>query len=57
MKKFLLSVMAAVLTCVSGSAATGFHTSGTKLLDANGNEFVMRGVNYSYAWQRETRVL
>ena len=52
MKKFLLSVMAAVLTCVSGSAATGFHTSGTKLLDANGNEFVMRGVNYSYAWQK-----
>ncbi|MDD6552853.1 MAG: glycosyl hydrolase [Prevotellaceae bacterium] len=29
----------------------GFHTSGTKLLDANGNEFVMRGVNYSWAWQ------
>ena len=48
--------MAAVLTCVSGSAATG-STSGTKLLDANGNEFVMRGVNYSYAWQKETRVL
>lgn len=29
----------------------GFHTSGTKLLDANGNEFIMRGVNYSWCWQ------
>ena len=31
--------------------STGFHISGTKLLDANGNNFIMRGVNYSYAWQ------
>ena len=30
----------------------GFHTSGAKLLDANDKEFVMRGVNYSYAWQQ-----
>ncbi|MDO4319069.1 MAG: cellulase family glycosylhydrolase [Bacteroidales bacterium] len=29
----------------------GFHTDGTRLLDGNGNEFVMRGLNYSYAWQ------
>lgn len=29
----------------------GFHTDGTKLLDAYDNEFVMRGLNYSYAWQ------
>lgn len=31
--------------------AAGFHVSGQKLLDANDNEFVMRGCNYSYAWQ------
>jgi sugar phosphate isomerase/epimerase len=31
--------------------STGFHISGTQLLDANGNNFIMRGVNYSYAWQ------
>ncbi len=31
----------------------GFHTDGVKLLDANGNEFLMRGYNYSYAWQKE----
>lgn len=30
----------------------GFHTDGVRLLDANGNEFLMRGYNYSYAWQK-----
>ena len=30
----------------------GFHTSGTQLLDKNGNPFVMRGFNYSYCWQQ-----
>lgn len=28
-----------------------FHADGTKIIDANGNEFLMRGVNYSYCWQ------
>ena len=28
----------------------GFTVSGTKLLDAGGNEFVMRGVNHAHAW-------
>ena len=31
-------------------AAIGFRVEGTKLLDANGNEFVMRGVNHAHAW-------
>lgn len=32
-------------------AADGrFQVNGTKLYDANGNEFVMRGVNYPHAW-------
>lgn len=31
----------------------GFHTDGVRLLDANGNEFLMRGYNYSYAWQKD----
>lgn len=30
----------------------GFHTDGIKLLDGNGKQFVMRGYNYSYAWQK-----
>ena len=28
----------------------GFTVSGTKLLDANGNEFVMRGINHPHSW-------
>jgi len=31
----------------------GFHTDGVRLLDANDKEFLMRGYNYSYAWQRD----
>ena len=31
----------------------GFHTDGVKLLDGNGKEFLMRGYNYSYAWQKD----
>lgn len=35
------------------SVATGaFHIQGTKLMDAKGYEFIMRGCNYSYAWQK-----
>ncbi len=29
---------------------TGFSVNGTKLLDANGNEFIMRGINYPHSW-------
>lgn len=29
-----------------------FYVKGTKLIDAKGNEFIMRGCNYSYAWQK-----
>lgn len=28
----------------------GFHVEGNRLLDANGNEFIMRGVNHAHAW-------
>lgn len=31
----------------------GFYTDGVRLLDANGKEFLMRGYNYSYAWQKD----
>ncbi len=34
----------------SGEGHVGFHVDGTKLLDANGNEFVMRGVNHAHSW-------
>lgn len=32
----------------------GFSVSGTKLLDANGNEFVFRGVNHAHSWFSNT---
>lgn len=32
------------------AAVYGFHVDGTRLLDANGNEFIMRGVNHAHAW-------
>ena len=32
------------------TAKAGFTVSGTKLLDANGNEFVMRGINHPHSW-------
>ncbi len=37
---------------VSGSSSStgGMYTDGTKLYTANGNEFVMRGVNVAHAW-------
>lgn len=31
-------------------ATGGFMVSGTKLYDANGNEFVLRGVNHAHTW-------
>lgn len=32
------------------AAADGFYTSGTSVYDANGNKFIMRGVNIAHAW-------
>ena len=30
--------------------AEGFHVLGSKLIDANGNPFLIRGINYPHAW-------
>lgn len=51
MRKIFSLILMLVMAVGAVSAADGFYTSGTKLMDANGNEFVMRGCNYSYAWQ------
>lgn len=32
------------------AAADGFYTNGTSIYDANGNKFIMRGVNIAHAW-------
>ena len=36
----------------SGESHDGFYVEGTKLYDANGNEFVMRGINVAHAWYK-----
>ena len=33
----------------------GFSVSGTTLLDANGNEFVIRGINHAHTWFKSER--
>ncbi|MBI0385344.1 glycoside hydrolase family 5 protein, partial [Streptomyces albiflaviniger] len=38
--------------------ATGLHISDGRLLEGNGNDFVMRGVNHAHTWYPgETRSL
>ena len=32
------------------TASDGFHVEGQKIIDANGNNFIMRGVNVPHAW-------
>lgn len=50
--KFSLGVALSAM-CALNVGAAGFKTSGTKLLDANGNEFIMRGVNHPHAWYKD----
>ncbi|HEY9060268.1 MAG TPA: cellulase family glycosylhydrolase [Pseudobacteroides sp.] len=61
MRKKLISLICIVVMLVStmyvftsnaASPVKGFSVSGTKLLDANGNEFIMRGVNHSHTWYK-----
>lgn len=37
----------------SNPVVKGFHIDGTKLLDGNGNEFIMRGINLAHTWFKE----
>ncbi|MEE1756434.1 cellulase family glycosylhydrolase [Streptomyces sp. SP18CS02] len=62
----LLAVTAAVLTAppsaqaaeaartASAQAAPGFRVSDGRLLDANGKDFVLRGVNHAHTWYTAT---
>jgi hypothetical protein len=64
LKVFLVLVLACLLTLGPGSFARadgfpvqkepatppGFRVSGRSLLDANGNNFIMRGVNHMHTW-------
>lgn len=46
----LLLLGVALPTGGSRAATTGFRVSGKNLLDANGNNFIMRGINHAHAW-------
>ncbi|HYN95147.1 MAG TPA: glycoside hydrolase family 5 protein [Pilimelia sp.] len=47
----LLTVVAGVaVTVQQASAATGFYVSNGRLLDANNQDFVMRGINHAHTW-------
>ncbi|MFC4118693.1 cellulase family glycosylhydrolase [Nonomuraea zeae] len=47
-----LAVLAAVLIlpAAPAGAATGLRVSGTKILESNGQEFVMRGTSHAHTW-------
>ncbi|GGQ10979.1 cellulase family glycosylhydrolase [Streptomyces mutabilis] len=45
-----LSPAAALAQSPGTRAATGLHISDGRLLEANGNDFVMRGVNHAHTW-------
>lgn len=48
----MLASLLGTFTVGAASPVNGFQVSGTKLLDANGNEFVMRGVNHAHTWYK-----
>ncbi|GAA4607116.1 mannan endo-1,4-beta-mannosidase [Actinoplanes octamycinicus] len=58
MRRVLVALCAALLAAAGavialGSpayAATGLHVVGTDIYEANGNKFVMRGVNHAHTW-------
>ena len=37
----------------AATTTQGFHVSGSKLLDANGNPFIMRGINHAHTWFKD----
>lgn len=41
-------------TTAPASASAGFRTKDGALYDVNGTEFIMRGVNYPYAWYKDS---
>jgi len=62
MRHRLLGGLAALAVAVTGlvavaaqpaQAAAGFTVSGGRILDANGNNFVMRGVNHAHTWYQD----
>ncbi|MFE4061683.1 cellulase family glycosylhydrolase [Streptomyces sp. NPDC059096] len=46
----LLALGTTVPPAQAAVRATGLHVSGGRLLEGNGNDFVMRGVNHAHTW-------
>ncbi|MFD7657874.1 cellulase family glycosylhydrolase [Actinosynnema sp. NPDC059797] len=46
----LAAAVVPLVTAPAASAANGFYVSGGRLYDANGNDFVLRGVNHAHTW-------
>ncbi|PSL52472.1 mannan endo-1,4-beta-mannosidase [Saccharothrix carnea] len=46
----LTAAVVPLATAPAASAANGFYVSGGRLYDANGNDFVLRGVNHAHTW-------
>lgn len=47
----VVAVLASLLVFVQpAQAAVGLHVSGTQVLEANGSDFVMRGVSHPHVW-------
>ncbi|PRX35602.1 mannan endo-1,4-beta-mannosidase [Orenia metallireducens] len=46
----LVFLLALSLVATNVYAADGFYVQNGRLYDANGNEFVMRGINHAHAW-------
>ncbi|WP_033438075.1 cellulase family glycosylhydrolase [Saccharothrix sp. NRRL B-16314] len=55
----IAALVLSLLTVVPAQAAAGFTVGNGRLLDANGNDFVMRGVNHAHTWyaDRTTQAL
>lgn len=49
----LLSIVSFLILTSRIGLTQNFKTEGTKLLDPNGNEFIIRGVNNAHAWYGE----
>jgi mannan endo-1,4-beta-mannosidase len=45
-------LIATVVAVLPAQAATGFFVNNGRLYEANGSEFIMRGVNHAHTWYR-----
>ncbi|MEU4745265.1 cellulase family glycosylhydrolase [Actinosynnema sp. NPDC023658] len=55
----IAALVLSLLTAMPAQAAAGFTVGNGRLLDANGNDFVMRGINHAHTWyaDRTTQAL